>query len=235
MDGRLARRRRRHAPGRVERRSISSRNIAATGSASPSSRSPSSSPPASGGASPASFGQIVHAVFAGTFGRVAYAVPLVLLGLGLRMLRAPQDEASTNRIVVGTIALTFAACGLAHLAEGIPNPPDGADGMRAAGGILGFLASSPLAAAVSTYGAVVLLILLGLFGLLVVTATPVNMIPTRLRQLRDLVIDRSHDADDAAETRRTTPRAAAGQARPPQGGRPRPSARATRRSARPPR
>jgi S-DNA-T family DNA segregation ATPase FtsK/SpoIIIE len=150
------------------------------------------------------FGQVVHAVFAGTFGRVAYAVPLVLLALGLRMLRAPQDEATTNRIVVGTIALTFAACGLAHIADDIPNPPDGADGMRAAGGILGFLASSPLAAAVSKYGAVVLLVLLGLFGLLVITATPVNMIPTRLRQLRALVIDRGHhdepvtdDADDA--------------------------------------
>ena len=104
------------------------------------------------------FGQIVHAVFAGTFGRVAYAVPLVLLALGLRMLRAPQDEAATNRIVVGTIALTFAACGLSHLADGIPNPPDGAEGMRAAGGILGFLASSPLAAAVSTYGAVAILV-----------------------------------------------------------------------------
>ena len=145
------------------------------------------------------FGQIVHAVFAGTFGRIAYAVPLVLLALGLRMLRAPQDEATTNRIVVGTIALTFAACGLAHLADGIPNPPDGADGMRAAGGILGFLASSPLAAAVSTYGALVLLVLLGLFGLLVITATPVNMIPTRLRQLRALVIDRGHHDEPVAE------------------------------------
>src|SRR3954468_21825942 len=142
------------------------------------------------------FGQVVHAVFAGTFGRVAYAVPLVLLALGLRMLRAPQDEAATNRIVVGTIALTFAACGLSHLADGIPNPPDGADGMRAAGGIIGFLASSPLAAAVSTYGALVLLILLGLFGLLVITATPVSMIPTRMRQLRALVTPHDHDDDD---------------------------------------
>ena len=81
-------------------------------------------------------------------------VPLVLLALGFRLLRAPQDEDATNRSIVGTIALTFAACGLAHISDGIPNPPDGADGMRAAGGILGFLASSPLAAAaVSVYGA----------------------------------------------------------------------------------
>ncbi|WP_343992786.1 FtsK/SpoIIIE family DNA translocase [Terrabacter terrae] len=141
------------------------------------------------------FGDVVHAVFAGTFGRVSYAVPLVLLALGLRMLRAPQDDAATNRIVVGTIALTFSACGLSHLADGIPNPPDGANGMRAAGGILGFLASSPLAAAVSPVGALVLLILLGIFGLLVVTATPVAMIPTRLRQLRALVIHDGHVDD----------------------------------------
>ncbi|EWT03484.1 cell division protein FtsK [Intrasporangium oryzae NRRL B-24470] len=148
------------------------------------------------------FGQAVHAVFAGTFGRIAYAVPLVLLVLGLRLLRAPQDDAATNRIIVGTIALTFAACGLAHISDGIPNPPDGADGMRAAGGILGFLASSPLAAAVSVYGATFLLCLLGLFGLLVITATPVNLIPTRLRQLRALVLHRElepADADDSAD------------------------------------
>ncbi|MDC5695806.1 DNA translocase FtsK [Intrasporangium calvum] len=143
------------------------------------------------------FGQGVHAVVAGTFGRIAYAVPLVLLLLGLRVLRAPEDDAATNRIIVGTIALTFAASGLAHISDGIPNPPDGADGMRAAGGIIGFLASSPLDAAVSRYGAIAILILLGTFGLLVITATPVNHIPHRLRQLRDLVLHRPHDADTA--------------------------------------
>ncbi len=146
---------------------------------------------------PGVFGQVVHAVFAGTFGRVAYAVPLVLLALGLRLLRAPQDDAANARITWGTIALTFSACGLTHIADGIPNPPDGANGMRAAGGIIGFLASSPLAAAVSVYGAVILLSLLGLFGLLVVTATPVNLIPARLRQLRDLVLHRHPEADPA--------------------------------------
>ena len=144
---------------------------------------------------PGVFGDIVHAVFAGTFGRVAYAVPLVLLVLGLRLLRAPRDEAATSRITFGLLALTISACGLAHLAAGIPNPPDGAAGMRAAGGIIGFLASSPVAAAISAYGAVALLVLLGVFGLLVVTATPVSLIPHRLRQLRDLVIRHDEPVD----------------------------------------
>ncbi len=150
---------------------------------------------------PGVVGQVVHAVFAGTFGRVAYAVPLALLALGLRLLRTPQDEAATSRLVVGSLALTFAASGLAHISDGIPNPPDGADGMRAAGGIIGFLASSPLAAAVSVYGATVILVLLGIFGLLVLTATPVNLLPTRLRQLRDVVLRRGsgHGAEAEAQ------------------------------------
>ncbi len=134
---------------------------------------------------PGSVGTIVHAVVAGTFGKVGYAVPLVLLAFGIRMLRTPQDEAATSRAAVGTTALAFAACGLTHVAAGIPTPPEGADGMRAAGGILGFLSSSPLQAAVSVYGAVPLLLLLALFGLLVITATPLHQVPTRLRALVD--------------------------------------------------
>ena len=134
---------------------------------------------------PGSVGTVVHAVVAGTLGKIGYAAPLVLLAFGIRMLRAPQDEPATSRAAVGTTALVFAACGLAHVAAGIPTPPEGADGMRAAGGIIGFLASSPLEAAVSVYGAVPLLVLLGLFGLLVITATPVHQVPTRLRTAVD--------------------------------------------------
>ncbi|MGB7819617.1 MAG: DNA translocase FtsK 4TM domain-containing protein, partial [Ornithinibacter sp.] len=129
-----------------------------------------------------SVGTVVHAVVAGTFGKIGYAVPLVLLAFGIRMLRKPGDDAATSRMAVGTTALAFSACGLAHVSAGIPTPPEGADGMRAAGGIIGFLASSPLEAAVSVYGTVPLLLLLGLFGLLVLTATPLNQVPTRLRQ-----------------------------------------------------
>ncbi len=150
-------------------------------------------------------GDVVHAVVAGTLGRIAYGLPLVLLLFGLRLLRTPENAAATNRIVVGTTALTFAACGIAHLADGIPNPPGGAEPMRAAGGIIGFLASSPLAAAVSSWGALTILLLLGFFGVLVVTATPVRLVPQHLREARDRLLhrgarkepgDRPGDPDD---------------------------------------
>ncbi|WP_395653903.1 DNA translocase FtsK 4TM domain-containing protein [Phycicoccus elongatus] len=133
---------------------------------------------------PGFFGNLVHAVFAGTFGTVAYAVPLVLLAFGLHVLRGPDHREATNRLAIGTVVLAFAACGLVHIAEGIPEPPGGANAMRAAGGIIGFLASSPLEAAVGSWLAVPLLVILGLFGLLILTATPVHQIPGRVHQLR---------------------------------------------------
>ena len=140
-------------------------------------------------------GDVVHAVVAGTFGRVAYAVPLGLLFLGLRLLRSPQDDAANSRIGIGLGAVTVAASGLAHVAAGIPAPPQGADVMRAGGGIIGFLASSPLAAAVSVYGTVPILLMLGFFGLLVMTATPMHQIPQRLGELRDHLLHRGAPVD----------------------------------------
>nr|WP_229661740.1 DNA translocase FtsK [Phycicoccus endophyticus] len=159
---------------------------------------------------PGAVGTIVHAVVAGTLGKVGYAAPLVLLAFGLRILRAPADDAATSRMAVGTVALTFATCGLVHVSAGIPTPPEGADGMRAAGGIIGFLASSPLEAAVSVYGTVPLLLLLGLFGVLVLTATPLHQVPQRLREVADRLTGAqpatAEDPEPEPEPRRRRPR-----------------------------
>ncbi|HYN29714.1 MAG TPA: DNA translocase FtsK [Dermatophilaceae bacterium] len=136
-------------------------------------------------------GRAVHAVAAGTFGRVAYVLPLVLLGLGLHVLRAPRDPAVRSRVLVGTFVLLVAACGLVHVSAGIPEPPEGAIVMRAAGGIVGFLASSPLAAAVSVYGTIPLLLLLGGYGLLVLTGTPAHALPDLLSRARRALLGRT--------------------------------------------
>ncbi|HPB71888.1 MAG TPA: DNA translocase FtsK 4TM domain-containing protein [Phycicoccus sp.] len=147
-------------------------------------------------------GTLVHAVVAGTFGSVGYALPLVLLFFALRLLRAPDAERATSRMGIGTAAMTVAGCGLVHLSAGVPEPPGGANAMRAAGGIVGFLASSPTVAAVTVYGAVPLLVLLGLFGLLVLTGTPLHQVPTRLRALGDRLTgaQRSAESGDATPT-----------------------------------
>ncbi|HET7475328.1 MAG TPA: DNA translocase FtsK 4TM domain-containing protein [Dermatophilaceae bacterium] len=132
-------------------------------------------------------GDVIHAVAAGTFGRIALVLPIALLFLGVRLLRAPQEDSATSRVAIGMTALAVSAAGLVHLAAGLPEPPDGATAMRDGGGIIGFLAAGPLAAGLRVWGAVPLLVLLGFFGLLVLTATPVHQIPARLRRLLDWV------------------------------------------------
>ena len=128
-------------------------------------------------------GVVVHAVVAGTLGRVGLVVPLALLLLGLRLLRHPEDAHASGRIGIGLIALVLATAGLVHVASGLPHPGQGATEMRSAGGVVGFLMSSPLDTAVTEWVAVPLLALLLCFGMLVVTATPLHAVPERTRAL----------------------------------------------------
>ena len=141
-------------------------------------------------------GDVLHAIVAGTFGRLGLVVPLVLLGLGLRLLRHPEEAEANGRVGIGLASLIVATAGLVHIARDLPAPPDGATAMRDAGGVVGFLASAPLVAAVTTWVAVPLLVLLIVFGLLVVTATPLHAVPDRMRSLRDRLLRRSGDSAD---------------------------------------
>ncbi|WP_210424449.1 FtsK/SpoIIIE family DNA translocase [Gephyromycinifex aptenodytis] len=127
-------------------------------------------------------GDAIHAVAAGTFGRVALVLPIVFLLFGIRILHRPDDERGINRITIGVTCLAFSVCGLVHLSTGAPTPSAGFVALREAGGMIGYLAAAPLAAGLRVWGTVPLLVLLGIFGLLVVTATPVHRIGDRLAE-----------------------------------------------------
>jgi S-DNA-T family DNA segregation ATPase FtsK/SpoIIIE len=121
------------------------------------------------------------------FGAIATALPLLLLVAAIRLLRSPpEEEQHRGRAVVGWTALIVSTAALLHLAE---NPQD-PDDMEYAGGLIGFGLGGLLERGVTQYVAVPLLVLLMLFGLLVVTATPINRIPHRLAQLRDYALGR---------------------------------------------
>jgi S-DNA-T family DNA segregation ATPase FtsK/SpoIIIE len=125
-------------------------------------------------------GDVIHAVVAGALGRVGLALPLLLAGVGVLLMRHPDRVDAANRVALGLLALTASAAAVVHLASGIPTPPDGARAMRSAGGMVGFLISSPLESGFTAWVTVPLLLLLAFFGLLVITATPVHALPSRL-------------------------------------------------------
>src|SRR5215468_5668285 len=122
----------------------------------------------------------------GAFGSLAWLVPILLLLLAWRFLRHPDRNAETGRLTIGGSALLIGALGLVHIAHGTPTPADGAGAMRAAGGFIGYFASAPLVATVTSWVAAPLLALLCGFGLLVITGTPLHRVPDRLAELRGL-------------------------------------------------
>ncbi|MEO8850853.1 MAG: DNA translocase FtsK 4TM domain-containing protein, partial [Allobranchiibius sp.] len=140
------------------------------------------------------FGNVVHAVVAGSFGLIGYAVPLVFLLLGVHMLRSPKGHPGTNRVISGLCLLALAACGLASVAHGTPSPTY-RQGVSGAGGIVGFMASSPLVAGIGVWGTIPILLMIGFFGILVLTATPVQAIPRRLSYLQDRLMGERSDAE----------------------------------------
>ena len=62
-------------------------------------------------------------------------------------------------MVIGWTALIIGALGLVHIANGTPRLADGSVAMQAAGGLIGYVASAPLVAAVTPWVAAPLLAL----------------------------------------------------------------------------
>ncbi|GGO91588.1 DNA translocase FtsK [Wenjunlia tyrosinilytica] len=128
-------------------------------------------------------GDLVTVVVTGAFGRLDLMFPVVLGVVAVRLMRHPEQQEANGRIVVGLTALGVGVLGLVHIGCGSPGRGAGARLMREAGGQVGWAVSKPLLFTVGSTLAVPLLLLVTLFGLLVVTATPVNAVPQRLRLL----------------------------------------------------
>ncbi len=161
-------------------------------------------------------GRVVSVVLHFLVGVGAVALPLFGLGATWRLVRSPSDPDSRGRVVIGWTAFALGALGIVHLARGVPDFAAGQHAMGRAGGLAGFLVSSPLTGAVTAYLAAPLLILLSLFGVLVITKTPIRAVPDRLRDLQDKLLvgilaadDRDDvDRDDEPDDRRGRDQAA---------------------------
>jgi S-DNA-T family DNA segregation ATPase FtsK/SpoIIIE len=141
---------------------------------------------------PGGIGDFTRTVVAGSVGLLAWFVPLLLCFVAWRNLRDPDTNGPAGRQVIGWTALLFGVLGIVHIANGSPTPELGDTApLQQAGGAIGFVVSKLLLDLLQTaYVVVPLLVLLALFGVLVVTATPVYQVPARLRELADRVMGR---------------------------------------------
>ncbi|MGW8351952.1 DNA translocase FtsK [Streptomyces wedmorensis] len=146
-------------------------------------------------------GDLVEMLVTGSFGRLDLLVPLLLGAIGIRLILYPEKPEANGRISIGLSALVIGVLGQVHIACGSPGRGDGSAAMQDAGGLIGWAASQPLVFMMGEVLAVPMLVLLTVFGLLVVTATPVNAIPQRLRALgaRLGIVEPAYDPAEAEE------------------------------------
>ncbi|HEY3530116.1 MAG TPA: DNA translocase FtsK 4TM domain-containing protein [Nocardioides sp.] len=135
----------------------------------------------------------VRTVVSGSVGKVGWLVPLMLVWIGWRNMRDPESNGPAGRQVVGWVALGLGLLGTVHIAAGNPAPVNGdSSDLRGAGGAIGYVVSSLLLDLLRTaYVVVPLLLLLSVFGILVITATPVYQVPVKLAAFRDRMLGRT--------------------------------------------
>ena len=144
-------------------------------------------------------GRVVHGVVGGTVGWFALLVPIALLVVAVRCFRHATDHRANGRIIIGLLMATVAGSGIAHLVGGVPSAAEAFEDMLGAGGMVGYLATAPLASLLTPVPVWVLMILLAFFSVLVLTATPVGSIPQRIAGGYDWLT--GQDPEGASEQR----------------------------------
>ena len=127
------------------------------------------------------FGRGIYAAIFGLVGRLGIFAPLIFIYFAFRLFKAPDDSKATGRIIVGTSVLLITITGLLHIING--STGTGQTAIRHGGGWIGYGVSTPLVALVTTILAIPILVILLLFGILVITATPVSKVMERIKTL----------------------------------------------------
>ena len=130
----------------------------------------------------------VYSFIYGGFGRIGFFTPIALIYFAFKLFRTPEDKAAFGRVVVGVFALLLSSTGLAHLLNG--STGTGATAMRHGGGWIGYGVSRPLVSVMTSVLTYPVLGLLFIFGLLVVTATPVSSLFIRMKTITSWMLSK---------------------------------------------
>ncbi len=117
-------------------------------------------------------GQAFDDGFGWLMGVFRYLAPFAIIGAGLAVIRrGGEPHALPPHFIVGGIAAIFSMTGLVHLAGDSPAWGSTVEAFSGAGGVLGLLIGGPLLAIASFWGALLILLSVGIGGLIVMTGT----------------------------------------------------------------
>lgn len=141
----------------------------------------------------------LHHLAAGLLGIYSILAPIILVGAAISLFRNRSPEESHLHILLGAIGIAAATTGITHVACASPGISDFA-AIEHSGGILGWLFGHPLQILVSAPGAVILLVLLGLYSLLIATDTSISQVLEVMRSLTTRVKASFAKSPEAEET-----------------------------------
>ena len=127
---------------------------------------------------------VVTSLVTGAVGIFDVLAPVALLVIAVQTLRHPDAPSQKKgRLTIGWTLLSLSVMGIVHINRGNPIPSSGAGAMREAAGWVGWAITAPFVSAAGTIVTVLLLLVVAFFSVLIITATPVNTIPTKVRSI----------------------------------------------------
>jgi len=133
------------------------------------------------------------------FGPVSFGLPVVMIIFAIFLARHPSTVQDNSRIGVGLFLMLITVSGFFHLFSSQPQPTNGVMALAAAGGLFGWLVSTPLLSTITIWGAVPVLALIGFASILIITKTAPNKIVQRLGELYEYLFGSSLAGSDQEE------------------------------------
>ena len=141
-------------------------------------------------------------------GALAMIFPIALLVIAVVLMRTEPDPEQRTRRIVGTAAVVLAIVGTLHVlhVNGLGDGVEDSIALRmTAGGTLGWLVGGPLFIGLTAIPAIILLVLLGGFGLLLISGVPLVEVPGRIRDELGTWASAESSPPRMGNTQRTTP------------------------------
>ena len=121
--------------------------------------------------------------FGGLLGRVAFALPVIMVVFAVWLFRHPASVHDNTRIGIGLGLLLITVAGLSHVFGGHPQPANGAVALAHGGGIVGWIVGQPFLQINAPGLAIVVIGFFLALSLFIITKTPPNKVGWRLREL----------------------------------------------------
>ncbi|GAA3339356.1 DNA translocase FtsK [Curtobacterium pusillum] len=147
--------------------------------------------------------------FGGLFGRLAFALPVIMVVFAGWLFRHPASVHDNTRIGIGLGLLLVSISSLCHVFGGQPSAADGMPALAAAGGVIGWVVIGWLVTIATAWVAVPVAIVLLVLSLFIITKTPPNKLGRRLHELYAYLFGAPAPAAEADEAVAEAPAARA--------------------------